>query len=175
MGVKNVQYEVEPVIKVSTVEMFNKYFHALPEISKLTFNPHNKVSVSFFAKDIKPAWEDEENANGGKISFLLNKPELAHAVWTNLILNAIGGPLDHLLMKLADGEQLTEKSKFAVNGLFVSPKNQGYMFEIWTREVMRLNKDEETKLKAMLSADIDTEVPFTSFNYQAHKSKRKNK
>lgn len=71
-----------------TVEDFWRYFHHIvkPTVMESNSNCH------LFKKDIKPMWEDEHNANGGKWVVMVGKQdrEALDAVWEGVVLSLVG-------------------------------------------------------------------------------------
>jgi translation initiation factor 4E len=133
------QYQIEEIIRVSTVQNFWQYYTALPAISELRQVNHKHVSIALFRGQIKPAWEDENNAHGGTFFFMVPR-DVVDELWKDLLLSAIGGTLhDHLT------------AGNLINGLVVSPKQEGfYGIEIWTNTIESTDGG-NSKMKAFLS------------------------
>jgi hypothetical protein len=138
------QYSVEEVISVSTVEAFWEYYQALPGIHEIKNVNRKRFSIALFRGQVKPAWEDTENANGGGYSFQVPS-DVVDGVWEDLLLSAIGQTL---------GEKLTAGNM--INGLMVTPKKADpgaeatYDIQIWTRG--REEDNPNSPMKAFLTS-----------------------
>ena len=74
-----------------TVESFCRYFNWLKPPSKLERNSNYHL----FKTGIKPMWEDEANANGGKwVLTMKNNPQLLDRCWSWLSMALVGEELD---------------------------------------------------------------------------------
>lgn len=74
-----------------TVESFCRYFNWLKPPSKLEKNSNYHL----FKEKIKPMWEDEANANGGKwVLTMKNNPTLLDRSWQWLSMALVGEELD---------------------------------------------------------------------------------
>ena len=71
-------------------------------------------------KGIQPAWEDEQNANGGRWQIRFNKiqPLVSNKLWEDLILGVIG-------------EQFTYPNE--INGIVISIRNNQDTISIWNK------------------------------------------
>ena len=71
-------------------------------------------------KGISPAWEDEQNANGGRwqIRFYKAQPLVSNKLWEDLVLGVIG-------------EQFTYPNE--INGIVISIRNNQDTISIWNK------------------------------------------
>tara|TARA_Y100000816_G_scaffold269362_1_gene232251 strand:+ start:1197 stop:1811 length:615 start_codon:yes stop_codon:yes gene_type:complete len=77
----------------------------------------NNGMVFFMRENIKPIWEDENNINGGCISWKIEKQEVLDT-WINLI-------------ELLISNELNELDKYIINGISISPKRSNNILKIW--------------------------------------------
>ena len=74
-----------------TVESYCRYFNWLKSPSKLELNSNYHQ----FKSGIKPMWEDEANANGGKcVLTMKNNPTLLDQCWQWLTMVLVGEEFD---------------------------------------------------------------------------------
>ena len=107
-----------------TVESFCRYFNWLKPPSKLEKNSNYHL----FKTGIKPMWEDDANANGGKwVLTMKNNPTLLDRSWSWLAMALVGEELE-------DGDEIC--------GAVVSLRTKVDRIQVWTRskdDVERLN------------------------------------
>ncbi|KAG6918204.1 hypothetical protein DXG01_015993 [Tephrocybe rancida] len=109
-----------------TVEEFCRYFNWLKPPSKLERNSNYHL----FKSGIKPMWEDEANANGGKwVLTMKNNPALLDRCWSWLTMALVGEELE-------EGDEIC--------GAVVSLRSKVDRIQVWTR-----SKDEVEKLNAI--------------------------
>lgn len=109
-----------------TVESFCRYFNWLKPPSKLERNSNYHL----FKSGIKPMWEDEANANGGKwVLTMRNNPTLLDRCWSWLTMALVGEELE-------DGDEIC--------GAVVSLRSKVDRIQVWTR-----SKDDVEKLNAI--------------------------
>ncbi|KAH8101976.1 translation initiation factor eIF 4e-like domain-containing protein [Cristinia sonorae] len=109
-----------------TVESFCRYFNWLKPPSKLERNSNYHL----FKQGIKPMWEDEANANGGKwVLTMKMNPELLDRCWIWLAMALIGEDLD-------DGDEIC--------GAVVSLRSKVDRIQLWTR-----SKDDVEKINGI--------------------------
>ncbi|GLB39031.1 putative initiation factor [Lyophyllum shimeji] len=109
-----------------TVESFCRYFNWLKPPSKLERNSNYHL----FKSGIKPMWEDEANANGGKwVLTMKNNPALLDRCWSWLAMALVG-------------EELEEADEIC--GAVVSLRSKVDRIQVWTR-----SKDDVEKLNAI--------------------------
>ncbi|KAF8067700.1 translation initiation factor eIF 4e-like domain-containing protein [Lyophyllum atratum] len=110
----------------NTVEEFCRYFNWLKPPSKLERNSNYHL----FKSGIKPMWEDEANANGGKwVLTMKNNPTLLDRCWSWLAMALVGEELE-------EGDEIC--------GAVVSLRSKVDRIQVWTR-----SKDEVEKLNAI--------------------------
>lgn len=109
-----------------TVEEFCRYFNWLKPPSKLERNSNYHL----FKSGIKPMWEDEANANGGKwVLTMKNSPALLDRCWNWLAMALVGEELE-------EGDDIC--------GAVVSLRSKVDRIQVWTR-----NKDDVEKLNGI--------------------------
>lgn len=120
----------------NTVEEFWRGFHKLPRITPVhTLN----CDYSLFKEGIKPMWEDEFNANGGRWTYNVERrnssppnapmPNIIEQVWLDVMLCLIGEGFHPHGDKIAGG----------VCGIRQAPRGKsgetmGAKIHIWTRD-----------------------------------------
>ncbi|KAJ6463268.1 translation initiation factor eIF 4e-like domain-containing protein [Mycena vitilis] len=111
----------------STVEEFCRYFNWLKPPSHLERNSNYHL----FKSGIKPMWEDEANANGGKwVLTMKNNPALLDRCWNWLAMALVGEELE-------EGNDL-------ICGAVVSLRSKVDRIQVWTR-----GKDDVEKLNGI--------------------------
>jgi hypothetical protein len=111
----------------STVEEFCRYFNWLKPPSNLDRNSNYHL----FKSGIKPMWEDEANANGGKwVLTMKNNPALLDRCWNWLAMALVGEELE-------EGHDL-------ICGAVVSLRSKVDRIQVWTR-----SKDDVEKLNGI--------------------------
>ncbi|KAK7061231.1 hypothetical protein R3P38DRAFT_2677057 [Favolaschia claudopus] len=111
----------------STVEEFCRYFNWLKPPSNLERNSNYHL----FKSGIKPMWEDEANANGGKwVLTMKNNPALLDRCWSWLAMALVGEELE-------EGQDL-------ICGAVVSLRSKVDRIQVWTR-----SKDDVEKLNGI--------------------------
>lgn len=109
-----------------TVEEFCRYFNWLKPPSKLERNSNYHL----FKSGIKPMWEDEANANGGKwVLTMKANPALLDRCWNWLAMALVGEELE-------DGDEIC--------GAVVSLRSKVDRIQVWTR-----SKDDVEKLNSI--------------------------
>ncbi|TFK39314.1 translation initiation factor eIF 4e-like domain-containing protein [Crucibulum laeve] len=109
-----------------TVEQFCRYFNWLKPPSQLERNSNYHL----FKSGIKPMWEDEANANGGKwVLTMKNNPALLDRCWNWLAMALVGEELE-------DGDEIC--------GAVVSLRSKVDRIQVWTR-----SKDDVEKLNGI--------------------------
>lgn len=108
-----------------TVESFCRYFNWLKPPSKIERNSNYHL----FKSGIKPMWEDEANANGGKwVLTMKNNPQLLDRCWSWLAMAMVGEEFDEY------GEDIC--------GAVVSLRSKVDRIQLWIRvkeDVERVN------------------------------------
>ena len=120
------------------------------------------VDVNVFADGIKPAWEDEANAEGGQWVVTLH-PTFSAACWEGLLMALIG-------------DQIETAADDAINGLFLSiryrppPQNSRHSIAVWNRNARGRDDDRTVaSLRAAMQIDEGFEI-----EYKAHNVKKPN-
>lgn len=114
-------YAYESAVKpIATVRTVDEFWTAYDFLTRPNNIPNNMTPLDyhFFVEGIKPTWEDEGNANGGKLVVRLKKG-LASRYWEEVILALIGGHLG-----VADGD---------VCGAVISMRYSEDIISIWNR------------------------------------------
>ncbi|KAI0052029.1 translation initiation factor eIF4e [Auriscalpium vulgare] len=109
-----------------TVESYCRYFNWLKPPSKLERNSNYHL----FKSGIKPMWEDEANASGGKwVLTMKNNPTLLDQSWQWLTMALVGEELD-------EGDEIC--------GAVVSLRSKVDRIQLWTR-----SKDDVEKMNGI--------------------------
>jgi translation initiation factor 4E len=109
-----------------TVESYCRYFNWLKPPSKLERNSNYHL----FKSGIKPMWEDEANANGGKwVLTMKNNPALLDQCWQWLTMALVGEELD-------EGDEIC--------GAVVSLRSKVDRIQLWMR-----SKDDVEKVNGI--------------------------
>ncbi|VDB87811.1 unnamed protein product [Peniophora sp. CBMAI 1063] len=109
-----------------TVESYCRYFNWLKPPSTLERNSNYHL----FKRGIKPMWEDEANANGGKwVLTMKNNPQLLDRCWQWLTMALVGEELD-------DGDEIC--------GAVVSLRSKVDRIQLWLR-----SKDDVEKINGI--------------------------
>ena len=107
---------LRPVTSFQTVEEFWAIIQNIPEPHELPL----KSDYHVFRNDVRPEWEDEANAKGGKWSFQLRgKGADIDELWLRTLLAVIGETIDE------DDSQ--------INGVVLSIRKGGNKFALWTK------------------------------------------
>jgi len=124
-----------------TVESFCRYFNWLKPPSQLERNSNYHI----FKSGIKPMWEDEANANGGKwVLTMKNNPTLLDRCWSWLAMALVGEELE-------DGDEIC--------GAVVSLRSKVDRIQVWTRskdDVERLNSIGKKLVKLLDVSEADS-------------------
>jgi len=138
------------------VETFWRYWHHMEPCSGLDLGSNYHL----FRTGVKPMWEDEANANGGKwVLTMKNNPQLLDRSWSWLAMALVGEELD-------DGDELC--------GVVVSLRAKVDRIQLWTRskeDVEKLNgiAKKLVKLLDISEADgIGLEFQFNSDDRPPH-------
>jgi translation initiation factor 4E len=125
----------------ATVEEFCRYFNWLKPPSLLEKNSNYHI----FKSGIKPMWEDEANANGGKwVLTMKNNPTLLDRCWNWLVMALVGEELE-------DGDEIC--------GAVVSLRSKVDRIQLWTRskdDVDRLNGIGKKLVKLLDISEADS-------------------
>ncbi|EAU82831.1 eukaryotic translation initiation factor 4E-1A [Coprinopsis cinerea okayama7 len=123
-----------------TVESFWRYFNWLKPPSALEKNSNYHL----FKSGIKPMWEDEANANGGKwVLTMKNNPQLLDRCWYSIAMALIGEELE-------EGDEIC--------GAVVSLRTKVDRIQLWTRskeDVERLNAIGKKMVKLLDVSEAD--------------------
>ena len=107
---------LRPVTSLETVEEFWAIQNGIPKPYDLPI----KSDYHLFRNDIRPEWEDESNAEGGKWSFQFkNKRHNIDELWLRTLLAVIGETIDE------------EESE--INGCVLNVRKAVFKIAIWTR------------------------------------------
>ena len=130
-----------------TVESFCRYFNWLKPPSKLEKNSNYHL----FKKGIKPMWEDEANANGGKwVLTMKNNPQLLDRCWNWLAMALVGEDLD-------EGDEIC--------GAVVSLRSKVDRIQLWTRSKDDVEKINGIGKKMVKLLDV-SEADSIGFEFQ---------
>jgi len=130
-----------------TVESFCRYFNWLKPPSKLEKNSNYHL----FKKGIKPMWEDEANANGGKwVLTMKNNPQLLDRCWNWLAMALVGEDMD-------EGDEIC--------GAVVSLRSKVDRIQLWTRSKDDVEKINGIGRKMVKLLDV-SETDSIGFEFQ---------
>ncbi|KAF9788331.1 translation initiation factor eIF4e [Thelephora terrestris] len=136
-----------------TVETFCRYFNWLKPPSKLEKNSNYHL----FKKGIKPMWEDEANANGGKwVLTMKNNPQLLDRCWNWLAMALVGEDLD-------EGDEIC--------GAVVSLRSKVDRIQLWTRSKDDVEKINSIGKKMVKVLDV-SEADSIGFEFQYNSDDR---
>lgn len=131
---------LKTVVSFNTVEEFWGIFHAIPKVNELPL----RSDYHLFRDDIRPEWEDEENANGGKwhCQFRGKRDDL-NELWIRALLSVIG--------------ETIEKDENEVNGVVFNARKSGFRIGLWTKscDEAKLRQIGETFKKVLKLGDED--------------------
>ncbi|KAI0360378.1 translation initiation factor eIF4e [Trametes cingulata] len=136
-----------------TVESFCRYFNWLKPPSKLERNSNYHL----FKSGIKPMWEDEANANGGKwVLTMKNNPQLLDRCWSWLAMALVGEDLD-------EGDEIC--------GAVVSLRSKVDRIQLWTRSKEDVEKINGIARKMVKLLDI-SEADGIGLEFQYNNDER---
>jgi hypothetical protein len=142
-------YQVDELVKVERVDNFLRnvvHFEQEAPLSDFKIVGAKRPALALFRENIKPAWEDEHNRDGGGFSFEIPQNDASKAcvneIWRNMQLSAVSSNgLDSLPnMESTDDDSIERRSDPRpsdplVNGVMVTLKPDGrstrYVFEVW--------------------------------------------
>ncbi|KAL7713866.1 Eukaryotic translation initiation factor 4E [Entamoeba marina] len=80
--------QIQKVGSCKTAEEFWGVFDAIPKLDTMEIGS----DLSLFKNNVKPLWEDDANANGGKLQMIFadTEPRLCQQYWRDILLTAIG-------------------------------------------------------------------------------------
>ncbi|CEP07933.1 hypothetical protein [Parasitella parasitica] len=138
---------LKEIIDIDTAEDF---WSTLNNVAKVNHAPLNS-NYHLFKQNVRPEWEDEANANGGKFSIQFPKNKTGDVIneyWTYLLLAVIG-------------EQLATEEEIC--GAVVSVRKSYYRIALWVKTCDDEQKIEEIskQLRATLKLSEDISIDFT--------------
>lgn len=118
---------IKKIASFNTIEDFWGTYNSIPPITKLA----QASNYHIFRNDIKPEWEDPQNAEGGRWVVTLGKnpnPQSSklEEIWLNILLACIGESFEY---------------PDQINGAVASYRTRGDRLALWTRNHV---KEEET-------------------------------
>lgn len=140
---------LKPVITFNSVEEFWGIYNSIPVANQLPL----KSDYHLFKEGIKPEWEDEQNAKGGRWQFSFNnKREVAQVIndlWLRGLLAVIG--------------ETIEDDENEVNGIVLNVRRANFRVAIWTKDCdsSKLVTIGE-RFKKVLKLDDDQKLEFMS-------------
>ncbi|EGV62945.1 eukaryotic translation initiation factor 4E [Yamadazyma tenuis] len=140
---------LKPVITFSSVEEFWGIYNSIPPANQLPM----KSDYHLFKEGIKPEWEDEQNAKGGKWQYSFgNRREINATIndlWLRGLLSIIG--------------ETIEDDEDEVNGIVLNIRKQVIKIGIWTKDCDETKlKTVGERLKKVLKLAEEQRVEFTS-------------
>lgn len=135
---KSVDYQIQPIFSVNTVENFYKYYQALPLVSEIKYSGQKQLSMGFFRQGVKPAWEDEQNREAGIYRWRIPRSDAQQVndLWYNLLLGCIGGEIS--------------PTPVEINGVLVTAQGNAFKFEVWQKRGQKEEEEVKNKLKELL-------------------------
>ncbi|CAK9437623.1 uncharacterized protein LODBEIA_P20010 [Lodderomyces beijingensis] len=139
---------LKPVITFSSVEEFWGIYNSIPSANQIPL----KSDYHLFKEGIRPEWEDEANAKGGKWQHSFPKKEgnsNINDLWLRGLLAVIG--------------ETIEDDEDEVNGIVINVRKPAYRIGIWTKDcdAKKLRTVGE-RLKKILQLKDEQKVEFTS-------------
>jgi translation initiation factor 4E len=144
---ENYESNLREIGTFGTVEDFWRYYNHMMKPSKM----ENNANYHLFKKGVKPMWEDEANAKGGKWVLMMKDKNILDSAWENVVLALIGETLD------VDNE---------VCGAVVSRRKAGDRIAVWNRD--RDNEPGILSLGRKLKALIGVDASKIQSSYQSH-------
>lgn len=140
---------LKPVITFSSVEEFWGIYNSIPVANQLPL----KSDYHLFKEGIRPEWEDEQNAKGGKWQYSFNNKREAAGVINDLWLRGL----------LAVIGETIEDNEDEVNGIVLNIRKQAFRVGIWTKDC----EDDKLRtvgerLKKVLQLGDEHKVEFIS-------------
>ncbi|CCG22893.1 Eif4e translation initiation factor eIF4E [Candida orthopsilosis Co 90-125] len=139
---------LKPVITFSSVEEFWGIYNSIPPANQLPL----KSDYHLFKEGVKPEWEDEANAKGGKWQYSFRKGEatpIINDLWLRGLLAVIG--------------ETIEDDEDEVNGIVINIRKQVYRIGIWTKDCDEKKlKTVGERLKKILQLKDEQKVEFIS-------------
>ncbi|CAD7970146.1 unnamed protein product [Amoebophrya sp. A25] len=139
---------IHEVAKIDSISSFWKYWNFLPQPSELLLGKRlisqrdgtSAVNcVMLFRQNIKPAWEDPFNAEGGEFRVSMKKASfqevagLADELWNNLVLGVLGGTIQPASM--ISGLRLVDRLDY-------SKAHSALRIEVWFTDRSRADPNE---------------------------------
>lgn len=138
---------VKQIVAFETVEDFWSLFNNLMSPSKLQL----QSNYHLFKEGVMPAWEDPQNANGGKWVIELQKPEreLLNTIWLYTILAMIGEAFE-------DSDDIC--------GAVISLRKARNRLCVWTKTASDSAKQMRigAEFKKIMEVDASTKITFTA-------------
>lgn len=148
---------LKPVITFASVEEFWGIYNSIPQANQLPL----KSDYHLFKEGIKPEWEDEQNAKGGKWQYSFPNRRETNAVindlWLRGLLSIIG--------------ETIEDDENEVNGIVLNVRKQAIRIGIWTRDCEDSKlKTVGERLKKVLKLAEDQKLEFISHDASTDKN-----
>lgn len=138
---------LKPVITFSSVEEFWGIYNSIPPANQLPL----KSDYHLFKEGIKPEWEDEQNAKGGK--------------WQYSFSNKIGPAINDLWLRglLSVIGETIEDEEDEVNGIVLNVRRQAIRIGVWTKDCDNAKlRTVGERLKKVLKLSDDQKIDFMS-------------
>jgi len=138
---------IRPITTVHSVESFWASYRQIAPPSYL-FAGSKVESISLFLAGVRPAWEEEANANGGELYCRrYGSPQQLDRLWHTLVLGIIGGSIDG--------------AEEHVTGVRVVNKSSGgrvtHRLEVWLR-----TEEASVSLREALTAALQSTADETA-------------
>uniref|UniRef100_A0A7S0J362 Eukaryotic translation initiation factor 4E n=1 Tax=Calcidiscus leptoporus TaxID=127549 RepID=A0A7S0J362_9EUKA len=100
---------IRPIATAHTVESFWSAYRQIAQPSQL-FTGSKVESLSVFLAGIRPAWEEDANANGGELYCRRSgSPQQLDRLWHMVVLGIVGGSIEGAV-ELVTGVRVVKKS-----------------------------------------------------------------
>ena len=140
-----------PLMTVSTVKKFWETVNNF-DLSTLKL----RDSFHMFKKTVKPVWEDQRNVRGGSWTFRINK-SISPAVWTNILLMAIGESLQGVVEAGDD-----------ICGVSISVRFNSHLVSVWNRDASNQQSIDAIKHRFLQELPEEMRPSPSNIYYKKH-------
>jgi len=121
----NSSWDINSYILIASISNLEEWLQLYNQIKEYW----NRGMFFLMREHIQPVWEDENNCNGGCLSFKLWKNEVAHN-WFEIASKVLG----EVLLKDTEDNQ-------TICGVSISPKRNYCISRIWVSDTIHSNMD----------------------------------
>jgi hypothetical protein len=101
------QYKIHEIAKFRSAENFAKYYHTLPSPAEFKVIDRKQTSLAVFRGDIRPAWEDPHNKDGGHHVYEVASGADVTEIWKTLLVMLLSAELTDLCNGIVCGIKRT--------------------------------------------------------------------